>query len=337
VPYHHGVGAEPGPPPDPRVERVLQREVARVDSPEAAEAVLDQVERLAAGETEQSAADAAAAAQAPEQPAHPGGPPGSSTTPSAGAVVEAAASQPAPPAEQVASTLVAAAAESVAPTEQAGPVLEAAQTTLGPGAPAQPPATQRGRSLLKAAVLRRMAPLQALDARLYLAVNEASHPAWLDRLGWAIALVFTGGWVWVGGVAVARARGVPRSGEALKALLPSLVAATWAVDYPIKAYFRRRRPFIDIVRALVVGKKPGSWSFPSGHTASSFASAWVLSTVWPRRAPSFFALAAVVGLSRVYVGAHYPGDVLSGALAGLSLAELTRRLTHRLFRFGARG
>ncbi|HET6319948.1 MAG TPA: phosphatase PAP2 family protein, partial [Chloroflexota bacterium] len=104
----------------------------------------------------------------------------------------------------------------------------------------------------------------------------------------------------------------------------------WIVEYPIKAYFRRRRPFVEIVRALVIGKKPGSWSFPSGHTAASFASAWVLSTVWPRRAPAFFSLAATVGLSRIYVGAHYPGDVTSGALAGLVLADLIRRAVRRV-------
>jgi undecaprenyl-diphosphatase len=89
---------------------------------------------------------------------------------------------------------------------------------------------------------------------------------------------------------------------------------------------------VEIVQALVIGKKPGSWSFPSGHTASSFASAWVLSTVWPKRAPVFLGLAGAVGLSRIYVGAHYPGDVMSGAMCGLTLAELIRRLVIRFWR-----
>jgi membrane-associated phospholipid phosphatase len=102
------------------------------------------------------------------------------------------------------------------------------------------------------------------------------------------------------------------------------------VEHPVKAIFQRRRPFVDVVRALIVGKKPGSWSFPSGHTASSFAAAWVVSKRWPRLSPLFFALAALVGTSRVYVGAHYPGDVVSGAGAGVLLSETAYRLNRIL-------
>jgi len=104
------------------------------------------------------------------------------------------------------------------------------------------------------------------------------------------------------------------------------VGATWAVEFPIKRAVRRRRPFVDVVSAIVVGKKPGSWSHPSGHTTASFACARVLASVWPRGAPVFYALASVVGVSRVYVGDHYPGDVLSGATCGLVLAEVLYRL-----------
>ena len=56
------------------------------------------------------------------------------------------------------------------------------------------------------------------------------------------------------------------------------------------------------------------------------------STVWPRKAPIFFALASTVGLSRIYVGGHYPGDVFSGATLGMLIAEAIRRPISRFVR-----
>lgn len=292
-----------------RVERVLEQGLERVDTLDVARAVVARVERLSAGDTEEERAARTAA--------HPDGVDR----------IERAAETPAAD-TAVAHVLERAAEQAVAPTPAAPAVVEAAQETLTPTAPVSPRA-QRGRRLLKAAALRRMGPLQALDARLYLEINESPHPGWLDSLAWVVAIVTMGGWIWVIGTLVAYLLRVPRSFSAFKQLLPCVVGATWLVELGVKAFFRRRRPFVRIVQALVIGKKPGSWSFPSGHTASSFASAWVLSTIWPRRAPAFFALASCVGFSRVYVGAHYPGDVASGAFFGVVFSELIRRLSAR--------
>ena len=292
-----------------RVRDVLEQEVARVDTPAAADAIAEQLERLAAGKTEAEQGDRSAA----------------SARPAAAQLAATAAATD----DEPAAVLLKAAQTAAAETPEGAAVVRGALDVMEPGA-APAPAVERGRTLLKEAVLRRMGPLQRLDARVYLTVNGIPHAPWSDRLANGITVWTTGGWVWSGGVLLARLAGVPHAGAALRDVLPSVAVATWIVEHPVKALFRRRRPFVDVVRALVVGKKPGSWSFPSGHTAASFAAAWVLSKSWPRRAPLFFGLAGLVGGSRVYVGAHYPGDVLVGAGAGMVLAELANRLNRAL-------
>jgi len=71
---------------------------------------------------------------------------------------------------------------------------------------------------------------------------------------------------------------------------------------------------------------PHTGSFPSGHAATSFASAAVLSVFAPRLAPGFILLAAAIGFSRVYVGVHYPLDVVGGAVLGVAVAAVLLRL-----------
>jgi hypothetical protein len=297
-----------------RVRRVVEEELARVTSLEDAEAIIRRAEDLTAAETEEQVGQSAADAR-PSAPA---------------AVEQTAANAPNQPAG-VADVLVETAAQAVAPTSEAPAVVHGVQQAVGADhqAPPIPPGVRRGRSLLREAVLRRMGPVQALDARLYLSVNGQPHPRSLDLLCNAITVVTTGGWVWILGTLLARRLGVPGSGPALRAVVPCVAISTWLAEYPIKAYFRRRRPFIDVVRALVVGKEPGSWSFPSGHTCAAFAAAWSLGWHWPRLRPLFFGIAAAVGYSRVFVGAHYPGDVATGAALGVALSELIRRATAR--------
>jgi len=80
---------------------------------------------------------------------------------------------------------------------------------------------------------------------------------------------------------------------------------------------------------------PHSDSFPSGHTATSFACATVLAALVPRAAPAFYLLALAIGYSRIYVGVHWPLDVVGGAVLGVATALLlavTRRRSVRLRR-----
>jgi undecaprenyl-diphosphatase len=299
---------------DERVERVLTEELGVVDSPETAERVVEQVERLAAGTTSGQRAD-----QAAHRPVGPGA-----------AVELAAAAHPGP--TGAAAALTEAAAQVVAPTTEAQRAARAAEAVLPPRQTAPTPEAQRGRQLLREAMLRRMGPVQRLDTRVFLAVNQLPHPTIANVLADTLTTITTGGWIWLVALALMRIAGVRDGRKAFRLAAPCVIGATSAVEWPIKALFRRRRPFIDIVRALVIGRRPDGWSFPSGHTAAAFSGAWIATTVWPRRAPLFFTLAGMVGFSRIYVGAHYPGDVLAGASFGMIIAEAIRRPIRRFVR-----
>jgi undecaprenyl-diphosphatase len=67
---------------------------------------------------------------------------------------------------------------------------------------------------------------------------------------------------------------------------------------------------------------PHSHSFPSGHTATAFAGATVLARLLPRGAPAFYLLALAVAYSRLYVGVHFPLDLVGGAVVGVATALL---------------
>ena len=67
---------------------------------------------------------------------------------------------------------------------------------------------------------------------------------------------------------------------------------------------------------------PHDGSFPSGHTATSFACATVLATTVPQAAPLFYLLAVVISFLRIYVGAHWVFDVAGGMALGVAIALL---------------
>jgi undecaprenyl-diphosphatase len=91
-------------------------------------------------------------------------------------------------------------------------------------------------------------------------------------------------------------------------------------DYVAKPFFNRARPFETYVESRVYGVKPTSRSFPSGHAAGAIAGAYALTRLAPEARAIFWIFAALIACSRVYLGVHYPGDVLAGGLLGLGVA-----------------
>ena len=114
----------------------------------------------------------------------------------------------------------------------------------------------------------------------------------------------------------------PASGfEPYNLLVPwAAVAISWTVAEGAKYLFNRARPFISDTEIAPLIKTPSSSSFPSGHAATAAAGAITLSAVYPSFAPALLLSGALVALSRIYLGVHYPFDVLAGLLIGTATA-----------------
>jgi undecaprenyl-diphosphatase len=100
------------------------------------------------------------------------------------------------------------------------------------------------------------------------------------------------------------------------------VAGSWTVAEGAKYLFDRARPFAWDAEIAPLIKTPSSSSFPSGHSATAAAGALALSAIYPAFAPLLVAAGLLVILSRVYLGVHFPVDVLAGAAIGLATAGL---------------
>jgi undecaprenyl-diphosphatase len=103
----------------------------------------------------------------------------------------------------------------------------------------------------------------------------------------------------------------------------AVAVADWA-SYGVKAIFDVERPSMRYAEPKPLVHAPTDASFPSGHAATGFAAATVLTFARPRWAPAFYLLATAIAFSRVYVGVHYPLDVVAGALLGVGIAVALR-------------
>jgi undecaprenyl-diphosphatase len=108
-------------------------------------------------------------------------------------------------------------------------------------------------------------------------------------------------------------------------MLVSGVACT-ALYTGIKRAIRRPRPFRGLSGLQCPVKPLDEFSFPSGHTMHAVAFTILAVAAYPQLAWCLVPFAALVGLSRVALGLHYPSDVLAGAAIGTAVAEMTLAL-----------
>ena len=167
----------------------------------------------------------------------------------------------------------------------------------------------------------------------------------VTRLGGSGYIFFLSGWIAIGAV-VARGRGLSRVHNATLGLLAGRAAFVFGatalsgiLSQLIKHLMGRARPSLfDVVGPYhfdVFSISARFASFPSGHTVTAFTVALALGWFMPRWRWPLLAVAALVGISRIAVGAHFPSDVLAGALLGIGSTLALRKafaFRHIVFR-----
>ncbi len=155
-----------------------------------------------------------------------------------------------------------------------------------------------------------------VDRSLLLFIQEAVRNPVLTPIFTVITTLGNGAVIWI---LISLGLLIPRKtrGTALMCAVAMLVSLV-VNNLILKNIVARVRPY-DMIQGLVpLVVRPRDYSFPSGHTASSFAAAWVLYRRLPKRfgIPALV-LAGLIGVSRLYVGVHYPTDVLVGLVSGI--------------------
>lgn len=92
------------------------------------------------------------------------------------------------------------------------------------------------------------------------------------------------------------------------------------IYFVLKNSIKRDRPCHKIVDVVSLITPSDKFSFPSGHTAAAFVFATIVVALYPALAVPAYVFAILVGLSRVILGVHYPGDILAGMILGLGCA-----------------
>jgi len=162
---------------------------------------------------------------------------------------------------------------------------------------------------------------QRFDTRVFVFFNLHGYRSdWLDQVAWQITQLGST-------VAAFAAAGLLYLLH-LRPVAIEIVLGTitvWLVVEAVKLLTQRHRPYISVEGARVVGWRERGGSFPSGHTTQTFFLVTLLAHRFQQDIAGYIALyafAMLIGFTRIYVGAHYPRDIIAGALLGTAWGVL---------------
>lgn len=173
-----------------------------------------------------------------------------------------------------------------------------------------------------------IATLQMIDDHILMFVQEHLRIEFLTPLVTFISHLGDAGLFWI--VFALILTFIPKTRKYGALALSSLLFCFLINNVALKNLVARPRPYTRLPDLIMLMKCPADYSFPSGHSCASFAVAsslmWTMDKRWNKVKIPAIILASLIALSRIYVGVHYPTDVLVGTLIGIFGSLLICRL-----------
>ena len=173
---------------------------------------------------------------------------------------------------------------------------------------------------------------QSLDYRVLKSLNQGSLPNWdktMKGVSFSVypAMPITVIGIWSHGF-FKKDETMMRNGYRSAATIGLAIALSMGLKYVVN----RPRPFVEYPNSIIKRDDVGPYSFPSGHTASAFATATTISLSYKKWYVTIaaYVYAGFVGYSRMRLGVHYPSDVLGGIVAGIGSGLLVWKLDRLL-------
>ena len=174
-----------------------------------------------------------------------------------------------------------------------------------------------------------IAALSSLDGNILFWIQQNTRQEFLTPIFKAISLLGNSGAIWL---IISLVLLLFKKTRVIGIMcIVALVLSILIDNILLKHLVERARPFDDLTNITSLIQKPTDYSFPSGHTGSSFACAGVLYKKLPKKfgIPAIV-LALLIGFSRLYLGVHYPSDVLAGMAIGIIISYFSVVLVGRM-------
>lgn len=162
--------------------------------------------------------------------------------------------------------------------------------------------------------------LHKFDKYILKYTNKYCRNFWVDKLMSLITHLGDLGFIWfVTAAVLITKRDYKRFGIML---IFAMVLTTILGEGILKNLIRRLRPCTEALASKLLISKPITYSFPSGHTASSFAAALILAKISMVFGITAFCMASLISYSRVYLHVHYPTDIVGGIVLGTICSDV---------------